>query len=51
MEYLGIKSRTTMFKLVKNGFPHAKIGKKLIFKQSDVDAWIEARAVKPKKET
>lgn len=49
MEYLGIKSRTTMFKLLKDGFPHAKIGRKLIFRQSDIDAWIEARSVKPKK--
>jgi excisionase family DNA binding protein len=49
MEYLGIKSRTTMFKLLKDGFPHAKIGRKLIFRQSDIDAWIEARIVKPKK--
>jgi len=49
MEYLSIKSRTTMFKLLKDGFPHAKIGRKLIFRQSDIDAWIEARSVKPKK--
>lgn len=49
MEYLGIKSRTTMFKLLKDGFPHAKIRRKLIFRQSDIDAWIEARSVKPKK--
>jgi predicted DNA-binding transcriptional regulator AlpA len=47
MEYLQIRSRTTMFKLLKDGFPHAKVGKKLIFRQSDVDAWLEARIVKP----
>lgn len=38
-----------MFKLLKEGFPHAKIGRKLIFRQSDVDAWIEAKVVRPKK--
>jgi predicted DNA-binding transcriptional regulator AlpA len=47
MEYLQIRSRTTMFKLLKDGFPHAKVGKKLIFRQSDVDTWLEARIVKP----
>ena len=46
MEYLQIRSRTTMFKLLKDGFPHARIGKKLIFRQSDVDAWIQAHIVK-----
>ncbi len=48
MEYLQIRSRTTMFKLLKDGFPHAKVGKKLIFRQSDVDAWLEDRIVKPR---
>ena len=47
MQYMQIRSRTTMFKLLKAGFPHAKVGKKLIFRQSDVDAWIEVRVVKP----
>ena len=53
MEYLQIRSRTTMFKLLKDGFPHAKVGKKLIFRQADVDAWLEARIIKlrPKKKT
>lgn len=40
-----------MFKLIKEGFPHARIGKKLIFRQVDVDAWIEARAVNPRSKT
>ena len=48
MEYLQVRSRTTMFKLLKDGFPHARIGKKLIFRKADVDAWIEARVVKPR---
>lgn len=43
MEYLQIRSRTTMYKLLKDGFPHAKIGKKLIFRPKDVDAWLEQR--------
>jgi excisionase family DNA binding protein len=45
MEYLQIRSRTTMFKLLKEGFPHARFGRKLIFRQSDVDAWVEAHIV------
>lgn len=48
MEYLQVRSRTTMFKLLKEGFPHARIGKKLIFRKADIDAWIEARVVKPR---
>jgi len=48
MEYIQVRSRTTMFKLIKDGFPHARIGKKLIFRKADVDAWIEARVVKPR---
>jgi excisionase family DNA binding protein len=47
MEYLQVRSRTTMFKLLKDGFPHARVGKKLIFRKADVDAWIEARVVNP----
>jgi len=43
MEYLQIRSRTTMYKLLKEGFPHAKIGKKLIFRPKDVDAWLEQK--------
>jgi len=43
MEYLQIHSRTTMYKLLKEGFPHAKIGKKLIFRPQDVDAWLEQK--------
>lgn len=48
MEYLQIRSRTTVYKLMKDGFPHARFGKKLIFRQSDVDAWVEEHMVKPK---
>lgn len=47
MEYLQVRSRTTMFKLLKDGFPHARVGKKLIFSKANVDAWIEARVVNP----
>lgn len=50
MEYLQIGSRTTMFKLLKQGFPHGKIGKRLVFRKDDIDAWVEAQIVsKPKK--
>jgi excisionase family DNA binding protein len=48
MEYLQVRSRTTMFKLLKDGFPHARVGKKLIFRKADVDAWIEARIINPR---
>lgn len=32
-----------MYKLLKDGFPHAKIGKKLIFRQKDVDTWLDQK--------
>lgn len=32
-----------MYKLLKEGFPHAKIGKKLIFRPKDVDAWLDQK--------
>ena len=45
MEYLSIGSKTTMYKLLKDGFPHGRIGKKLVFRKADVDAWVEAQIV------
>lgn len=43
MQYLSIGSRTTMYRLIRDGFPHGKIGKKLVFRKADVDAWVEAQ--------
>jgi len=43
MDYLQIRSRTTMYKLLKEGFPHARIGKKLIFREKDVDEWLDQK--------
>jgi excisionase family DNA binding protein len=45
--YLSI-GRTTVFKLIKQGFPHVRIGKKILFRQADIDAWIEARVINPR---
>ena len=45
--YLSI-GRTTVFKLIKQGFPHVRIGKRILFRKADVDAWVEARIVNPR---
>jgi len=46
LEYLHI-SRTTLFKLIKkNEIPHMKLGRKLLFRKKDIDAWLESKRVK-----
>ena len=46
MEYLQIRSRTTLYKLLEDGLPYAKIGKKLIFRREDIDGFLEAQFTK-----
>jgi excisionase family DNA binding protein len=46
MEYLQIRSRTTLYKLIEDGLPYAKIGKKLIFRQKDIDGFLETQFMK-----
>ena len=46
MEYLQIRSRTTLYKLLEDGLPYAKIGKKLIFRREDIDRFLEERFIK-----
>ena len=44
MSYLRI-SLETLAKLRREGLPFVKLGKKVLFKKSDLDAFIEARTV------
>jgi excisionase family DNA binding protein len=44
MDYLCI-GRTTVFRLLKDGFPHARIGKRILFRKTDVDGYIEKHTV------
>ena len=49
LDYLGLKSYTTLKKLIKNGLPVVEIdGTKLISK-SDIDEFMEAHKVTTKK--
>ena len=51
MEYLRI-SRGTLDKLIKNrAIPFIKLDQKVLFRQSDVDRWLESKTVKAKKRT
>ena len=44
--YLQI-SRTTLYKLIKKDeIPHMKLGRKLLFRKKDIDAWLESKRVK-----
>jgi excisionase family DNA binding protein len=46
MDYLRI-SRGTLDKLQKRReFPFAKIGKKVLFRKRDIDAWLESKVIK-----
>ena len=47
--YLGI-SQTTLWKIRKSGeIPYLHFGKKILFKKSDIDAFIERHTVPAKK--
>ncbi len=48
MEYLKI-SRQTLLKLRTRDLPYVKIGKKVLFRKSDIDAFMERHLVAPKK--
>jgi len=46
LKYLKI-SHQTLYKLMKkDSFPHMRLERKLIFKKSDIDAWLESKRVK-----
>jgi excisionase family DNA binding protein len=46
MDYLQI-SHGTLDKIMKNrSIPYFKLERKLLFKKSDVDAWLESKRVK-----
>jgi excisionase family DNA binding protein len=45
MVYLKI-SKGTIEKLMKQGLPYIKLDRRVLFKKSDIDAWLEARTVK-----
>ncbi len=48
MDYLRI-SRGTLDKLQRRGeIPFFKIGKKVLFRKSDIDTWIESQIIKAK---
>lgn len=44
--YLQI-SRTTLYKLIKKDeIPHMRLGRKLLFRKKEIDAWLESKRVK-----
>ena len=46
MEYLRI-SHGTLDKIIKNRtIPYIKLERKVLFKKSDIDAWLESKRVK-----
>jgi excisionase family DNA binding protein len=42
--YLGI-SKGTIERLMKQGLPHIKLERRVLFKQSDIDHWLETKRV------
>jgi excisionase family DNA binding protein len=46
LAYLKI-SRGTLYKLMKqNAFPYIKLERKVLFRKSDIDTWLESKLVK-----
>lgn len=46
LEYLQI-GRTTLFKLLKNNeIPHIRLGRKILYRKADIDAWLETKRIK-----
>jgi excisionase family DNA binding protein len=49
MEYLRV-SRTSVHRLMKSGaFPYIKLERKVLFRKRDIDAYLEAHLVNPKR--
>lgn len=47
MTYLSISS-ATLHRLMKSGaFPYIKMGRRVLFRRADIDAYLEAHLVKP----
>ena len=44
-EYLQI-SKATVERLMKEGLPHYKLARRVLFKKAAVDAWLESKIVK-----
>lgn len=45
MTYLKI-SKGTIERLMKQGLPHIKLERRVLFKKADIDAWLETKRVK-----
>ncbi len=39
-------SLPTINRLMKQGFPHFKLERKVLFRKADVDAWLETKRIK-----
>ena len=47
MSYLRI-SKSTVERLMKEGLPHIKLERRVLFRKADVDAYLESKIVKNK---
>lgn len=45
MAYIKV-SRTIVDKLVRQGLPHIKLDRRVLFRRGDVDKWLESKIVK-----
>jgi len=45
MAYLKV-SRTIIEKLMRQGLPHIKLDRRVLFRREDVDKWLESKIVK-----
>lgn len=48
LDYLGLKSYTTLKKLIKNGLPVVEIDRTKLISKSDIDEFMEAHKVTAK---
>jgi excisionase family DNA binding protein len=46
MEYLKIKQGTLRKLMLRNEFPYFKLERRVLFRKSDIDKWLESKRVK-----
>lgn len=48
LKYLRISNRTLYLLMKRNEFPYIKLGKRVLFRQSEIDAYLESKTIRKK---
>ena len=49
--FIGLKKGTVYNMVCQRAIPHYKVGNRILFRESDLEAWFESKKVKTKQET